>query len=84
MFRAFMVLINSTIHGIDGTQIKPVKYVINTNAPVFFYIFNLALSTGTFPDTVKLAKVFVLHKGGDRNVVTNYRPMSLPPYFLEG
>lgn len=84
VFNVFMKLNNSRSHDIDDIQIKPVKFVIDIIAPMLVYIFNLALSTGKFPDNMKLAKVSVLHKGGDKNVITNYRPISVLPIFSKG
>lgn len=84
VIRVFMGLNNSKSHDIDDIQIKPVKFVIDVVAPLLVYIFNLALSSGQFPNNMKLAKVSVLHKGGDKNLVTNYRPISVLPIFSKG
>lgn len=43
------------------------------------YICNLAISTGTFPDALKLAEVLPIHKSGNRDCVNNYRPISILP-----
>ena len=40
-------------------------------------IFNKSLSEGKFPDKMKLADTVPLHKGKDRGIVDNYRPISL-------
>ena len=41
--------------------------------------FNLSFTSGIFPDTWKLAKITPLHKGGQKNQVNNFRPISLLP-----
>jgi hypothetical protein len=41
------------------------------------YIINLALSTGKFPDQLKIVKVKPSHKKGSDTEVGNYRPVSL-------
>jgi hypothetical protein len=41
------------------------------------YIFNKILSTGTFPERFKFSEVKLLYKKGDKNEVSNYRPISL-------
>ena len=43
------------------------------------YLFNLSLSTKTFPPKWKQATVVPLFKGGDKSEVGNYRPISLLP-----
>lgn len=40
---------NSKAHDVDGLQIKPVKYVIDSIAPVLQYIYNLSFDSGEFP-----------------------------------
>ena len=43
------------------------------------YIFNLSLSEGTFPTEMKIADVSPLFKGGNKQLLDNYRPISLLP-----
>lgn len=40
-------------------------------------IFNKSLSSSTVPESWKLAKVLPLHKSGNRQLLSNYRPISL-------
>ena len=40
---------------------------------------NQSLTTGIFPDNLKLAKVIPLFKKGDPTSINNYRPISLLP-----
>ena len=40
-------------------------------------IFNNSMAEGEFPDAMKLANVVPLHKSKSRDLVTNYRPISL-------
>lgn len=44
-------------------------------------IVNDCLKNGTFPDSLKIAKVIPLHKKGCHNNVENYRPISILPVF---
>jgi hypothetical protein len=41
------------------------------------YIINLSLSTGKFPDQLKIVKVNPLYKKGSGTEVGNYRPVPL-------
>ena len=45
------------------------------------HIFNLSLSTGIFPDKLKIAKVSPIFKNGEKDLFTNYRPISVLPCF---
>ena len=40
-------------------------------------IINLSFSTGIFPNRLKLANIFPIHKGGDKDNCNNYRPIAL-------
>lgn len=44
-------------------------------------ICNISLSSGVFPDKMKIAKVIPLFKSGDKGCFNNYRPVSLLPQF---
>ena len=44
-------------------------------------IFNLSLSTGKVPDNLKIAKVIPIHKKDDKEIFSNYRPVSVLPCF---
>ena len=45
------------------------------------YIINLSLTTGEYPELLKVVKVIPIHKGGSTQDVNNYRPISLFPIF---
>ena len=44
-------------------------------------MFNVCLSEGTYPDLLKIAEVVPIFKKGERNKMTNYRPISLLSQF---
>ena len=64
--------------GITGYIIKITKNVIT---PILVNLFNLCLGIGIFPDYLKTAEIIPLHKGGKKEITTNYRPISLLPQF---
>ena len=43
------------------------------------FICNLSLTTGIFPDQLKVAKVLPLYKSDDPKIFSNYRPVSVLP-----
>lgn len=75
---------NSRSRDTDDLEITPIKYVIDLLAPVLAHIFNAALSTGTFPKSMQIARITIVHKGGNKDEMGNYRPISILPVFSKG
>lgn len=69
IFNTFIGLRNSKTCDIDDLQIKPIKFVIDIISPCLAYVFNLSLTSGKFPENMKLAKISVIFKGGDKKHV---------------
>ena len=44
-------------------------------------IFYQSLKSGIFPDKLKISKVFLIYKSGEKYVLSNYRPTSVLPCF---
>lgn len=65
--------------GIDGIPPKVWTSVSHVIAPVLCHLFNLVLTTGIYPDALKVAKVIPIFKKGDSTLPENYRPISLLP-----
>ena len=45
------------------------------------HIINLSISNDIVPDEMKTACVIPLYKSGDRELIVNYRPVSILPSF---
>ena len=58
---------------------KVLKYISAIVSPFLAVIINMSLSTGIFPDMLKLARVVPILKSGDSTDVNNYRPISVLP-----
>jgi hypothetical protein len=41
------------------------------------YVINSLLGTGIFPDCLKCSEIRPINKEGDKNFLSNYRPISL-------
>lgn len=67
--------------GVDELKAVPLKVVAHAICLPLSHICNLILSSGTFPNELKIAKVSVIFKGGDKNDLGNYRPISVLPMF---
>lgn len=65
--------------GHDEISSSFLKTYINFLAPPLTFIFNSCLQYGVFPDSLKKSVVSPIHKSGDRDRVTNYRPISILP-----
>ena len=63
--------------GTDGISVKMLKGTIEAIVPSLTRLFNLSLSTGTFPNSWKLAHIVPVPKSGDSTDPTNYRPISI-------
>ena len=65
--------------GVDSISNVLLKKLVSVIKGPLCVIFNKSLSSGIFPDLMKLAKVVPLHKSGDTNLPDNYCPISLLP-----
>lgn len=68
---------NRTASGIDDITTEMLKKICNIVSSPLTTIFNNCFLQGYFPKCLKVAAVIPVFKGGDKNSVTNYRPISL-------
>ena len=57
------------------------KQCINGYITPLTHVINLSLIQGVFPSELKLARVVPIYKNGDRQQITNYRPISVTSFF---
>jgi len=72
---------NNKSPGPDNIGPRLLKEVANEIIDPLLYLFNLSLSTGTVPNSLKIAKVIPVYKKGMRSLIQNYRPISLLSIF---
>jgi hypothetical protein len=61
----------------EGVSTKMIKSIGNEIALPLSHIFNLSLSSGVFPNKLKLCRVIPIFKAGSALECDNYRPISL-------
>lgn len=72
---------NQSSAGYDEIDIRIVKKAIHIICFPLCNIFNLMLTTGIFPDKLKIARVVPIFKSGSHTDLSNYRPISVLPVF---
>lgn len=91
MSNSFVILpideaeVKNLIHGLrsdcaagwDDIPPRVIKQSNDILAPVLTHVFNLCITRGVFPRALKHAIVHPIHKGGSRDFVPNYRPISI-------
>ena len=70
---------NKKSSGQDDLSNKLIKSIKNEISRSLTLIINQSLTTGIFPEALKISKVKPLFKNGDTNLLSNYRPISLLP-----
>ena len=72
-----MRLKNKKSVGKDQIPIHLIKSVADEVAPLVSHLINLSISTGVFPDKLKVAQIVPIYKKGEKNQLSNYRPIAL-------
>ena len=67
--------------GYDSYSPKVIKSVMHSIVQPLTDIFNMSFSSGIFPDRLKVARVTPIFKADDKQIVSNYRPVSVLPIF---
>lgn len=67
LFSVIMNLKNAKSTDTVNLQVNTVEFVADILASHVTYVYNLAFESGISPSNMQIAKVIVLHKGGDVN-----------------
>jgi len=70
-------------NGPDDISVNMIKLSGNALCAPLKLIFNNILTTGIFPKQWKRANVTPVHKKENKQVINNYRPISLLPIFAK-
>ena len=68
---------NKRSSGHDNVNNLLLKELVKQISPILEVLFNESLTTGQFPDKMKIADVVPLYKSKEHDIVDNYRPISL-------
>ena len=68
-------------YGHDVISIQIIKLYGKSVVKPLSIIFNYCIDTGTFLDIWKQSNIIPVHKKGDKQIVDNYRPVSLSSIF---
>ena len=70
---------SKTSSGVDDISPVLLKYIKHEISKPVTLILKQCLTTGIFPDKLKIAKVVPIYKSDDENIFNNYRPISILP-----
>ena len=65
--------------GLDGIGPRILKLASTVLSPSITALINKSIETATFPDQLKMAKLYPIYKGGSKSDPANYRPISILP-----
>ena len=67
--------------GADNIPISIIKKTLDLISDPLLSIINLSLSSGVFPDRLKISKIIPIFKSDNASLAQNYRPISILPAF---
>ena len=78
---AFYSLKTNKSPGYDDISFNAINNVFDFIVEPLRYIFSNSLAQGIFPEEMKIALITPICKGGDKENVVNFRPISVLPCF---
>ena len=60
---------------VDAIPLSVIKFLSPIITPVLTFLINKTFAEGEFPKSFKIAKIVPIFKGGDKENITNYRPI---------
>ena len=66
-------------HGHDDISVRMIKICDKAILEPLSIIYKNCIDTGIFPDSWKKSNIVPVHKKGDKQLLENYRPVSLLP-----
>ena len=78
---AFKSLKRNKAAGFDDLSSNIIIDAYDSLKNILLHIFNAPIQQGIFPDSLKIAKVTPMFKSGDKDNISNYRPISILPVF---
>ena len=74
---AFYLLRTNENPGHDDISFNASNDAFELTVEPLRYILSNSLTQGIFPEGMKIARVTLIHKGGDNENIVNYRPISV-------
>lgn len=77
IFNVIMKQKSNKASGYDDISIEVVKYTADILCEPLSFMFNTSIEKGIFPECLKIAKVIPIYKSGEKDIFSNYRPISV-------
>ena len=78
---AFKSLKRNKAAGFDDLSSNIIIDTYDSLKNIQFHVFKVSIQQGIFPDSLKIAKVTPIFKSGDKDNISNYRPIPILPVF---
>ena len=81
LFKIIRALNINKAHGHDDISIRMIKICDKSLIKPLSFLFKTAVRSSHYPDIWKKSNIIPVHKKNDKQLVNNYRPISLLPVF---